>query len=301
MKDTMSTPEHPIAWLERAGQRLGLLPTLGGSVAAWRLADGTELWRPWDGTPNLYKAASFAMLPWSNRISHGGFTHDGTFHPMKPNREGEPYPIHGDAWRQPWQLSQPAEDTLVMTLRSRRFDGSPYDYAATQTFRLVDGGLDQRVEVQHLGDAPLPYGLGVHPWFPRTPRTRLTAPVTGVWLSGKDPIPTGHTHDFPDTWNLAEGIDANGTLIDNGYTGWNGHARIDWPEHQLAVTLAMPELSDQPEHYCLVYRPPVGPSFCFEPITHPIDAFHLPGTPGLKVLAKGESMSLDTQWRIERG
>lgn len=302
---------HPIVWLRHAGQRLGLVPSLGGSVAAWQIerqnddqndnpAERIDLWRPWDGrTPDLYQLASFAMLPWSNRISHGGFTHGGRFHPMRPNRAGEPYPIHGDAWLQRWQLTQPADDTMTMTLRSQRFDGNPYDYAATQTFRLVDGGLDQRVEVQHLGEEPLPYGLGVHPWFLRTPRTRITAPVQGVWLCGDDPLPTGHTTDFPPGWNLSEGADANGTLIDNGYTGWGGTARIEWPERGLQVTLTMPEraVADH-EGYCLVYRPPHGPAFCFEPITQPIDAFHLPGTPGLRVLATGQSFSLAMRWRF---
>ena len=33
------------------------------------------------------------MLPWSNRISGGGFEHAGRFHPIAPNRGGEPYPI----------------------------------------------------------------------------------------------------------------------------------------------------------------------------------------------------------------
>ena len=47
--------------------------------------------------------------------------------------------------------------------------------------------------MRHLGPDPLPYGLGVHPWFPRTPGTRLTAPVQGVWLCGDDPLPTAHT------------------------------------------------------------------------------------------------------------
>lgn len=295
---------HPIVWLRHAGQHLGLVPTLGGSVAAWQI-DGpqgrTDLWRLWDGkTPDLYQMASFPMVPWSNRISHGGFSHGGQFHAMRPNRVGEPYPIHGDGWLQPWQLAQPAADTLVMRLTSQRFDGNPHHYAAMQTFRLVEGGLDQSLVVRHLGDTPLPYGLGVHPWFPRTPRTRITAPVKGTWLSGADPLPTGHTTAFPPGWNLSEGADANGGLIDNGYTGWGGTACIDWPEHALQLTLDMPELSPDPEHFCLVYRPPQGPAFCFEPITHPIDAFHLPGQPGLRELAPGESLSLVMRWRYRR-
>ncbi|XAH24992.1 aldose 1-epimerase [Xylophilus sp. GW821-FHT01B05] len=300
----MST--HPITWLHHAGQRLGLVPSLGGSVAAWqweRPEGALDLWRPWDGsTPDLYRLASFPMVPWSNRISAGGFTQDGHFHPMQPNRAGEPYPIHGDGWLQPWQLAQPAEDTLVLTLASQAFDGNPYAYEATQTFRLREGGLDQTLEVRHLGDSPLPYGLGVHPWFPRTPRTRITAPVQAVWLSGADPLPTAHSPDFPPGWDLNTGIDAQGGLIDNGYTGWGGQAHIDWPELGLRLRLAMPDFEQDggtDQHYCLVYRPPQGPAFCFEPITHPIDAFHLPGRPGLRVLQHGETLRLAMQWRVE--
>jgi aldose 1-epimerase len=297
---------HPVVWLHHTGQRLGLLPSLGGSVAAWQLdrpQGPLDLWRPWDGkTEDLYQTASFAMVPWSNRISGGGFTHAGRFHAMRPNRKGEPYPIHGDGWLQPWQISQPAADTLVMTLVSYGFDGNPYDYEAVQTFRLVDGGLDQRVQVRHLGITPLPYGLGVHPWFPRTPQTRITAPVQGVWLCGDDPLPVGHTTDFPAGWNLNEGAPAVGPLIDNGYTGWGGEACIAWPELGLQVTARMPDFERDggfAQHFCLVYRPPQGPAFCFEPITQPIDAFHLPGQPGLRMLGPGEEFSLNIQWRVE--
>ncbi len=309
---TTQDPEthHPIVWLHHAGQHLGLVPTLGGSVAAWQIDDPqdaaarVDLWRPWDGiTCDLYKLASFAMVPWSNRISGGGFEHAGQFHPLRPNRVGEPYPIHGDGWLQPWQITQPANDTLQMTLRSQHFDGNPYEYECVQTFRLVDGGLDQSVQLRHLGEQPLPYGLGLHPWFPRTATTRITAPVQAVWLSGDDPLPTELTSQFPPGWDLNAGISAHGDLIDNAYTGWGGTAQIEWPERGLRLTAHMPDFANEggaARHYCLIYRPPHGTAFCFEPITQPIDAFHQPGQPGLRTLAQGEATALRVQWRYER-
>jgi aldose 1-epimerase len=299
--------DHPIIWLNHAGQRLGLVPSLGGAVAAWSLDQpgaSVDLWRPWDGaTADLYQLASFPMVPWSNRISGGGFSQDGVFFPMQPNRSGEPYPIHGDGWLQRWQItsSTTTTDALTMALESNCFAKSPYRYRASQSFHLVEGGLDQELEVCHLGDVPLPYGLGLHPWFPRTLRTKVTAPVQGVWLSGADPLPIGHTTAFPATWNLAEGIDANGDLIDNGYSGWGGTARIEWPERDLQLTLTMPNFNRDGgagQHFCLVYRPPQGPAFCFEPITQPIDAFHMEGQPGLRVLSKGQTLTLAVQWRF---
>lgn len=298
--------KHPITWLRHAGQHLGLVPTLGGAVAAWQCEHAgqrMDLWRPWDGeTEDLYQLASFAMVPWSNRIAQGGFEVDGRVHPVQPNRVGEPYPIHGNGWLQPWRLAQDGEGAATMSLISRNFNGDPYHYEATQRLRLVPGGLDQSLQVRHLGDRPMPYGLGLHPWFPRAPGTTVQAPVQGLWTSGGDPIPTGHVADIPADRDLAAGISAHGPLIDNAYSGWGGRATIAWPERGLQLRVAMPQFERDggaAAHQCLVYRPPAHVAgFCFEPITHPIDAFHLPGRPGLRMLAQGEGMALEVQWRF---
>jgi aldose 1-epimerase len=297
---------HETVWLENAEQRLGLVPALGGSVAAWQTQHGggwLDLWRPWSGeSPDRYTFANFAMLPWTNRISRGGFEQAGHFHPVALNRAGEPYPIHGDGWLQAWQLDRPAAHTLRLQLESNRHDGCPYHYRATQTFTLVEGGLDQSLHITHLGDEPLPYGLGLHPYFVRTPGTRITTAVKGVWLCGADPLPTGHTAQIPADWDFNHGAPAHGSFVDNCYTGWSGEAHVDVPEHGLRIT--MRDLATLQrganDGFCLMYRPPQGNAFCFEPVTHPIDAFHLPGRPGLRVLAQGESTSLDVQWRVEK-
>ena len=114
---------HDIVWLEHAKQRLGLVPTLGGGVAAWQMDHRQgrfDLWRPWDGVnEDRYTLANFAMLPWSNRISGGGFEQGGHFRPMAPNRAGEPYPIHGDGWLQAWAIEQTAKKLKSMVTRSR--------------------------------------------------------------------------------------------------------------------------------------------------------------------------------------
>ncbi len=300
----MLSTTHSIRWLHHAGQHLGLVPTLGGGVAAWQLdrTDGTlDLWRPWAGGTDRYTLASFPLVPWSNRISAGGFEHDGIHHPMTPNRVGEPYPIHGDGWLQPWTLRQHQENTVEMTLESEVFDGNPYSYQALQRFMLIDGGMDQTLTVTHTGARPLPYGLGQHPFFLRSPSTRLTTQVQGVWLSGDDPLPTNHTAIFPPSWDPRGGMEVIGTLVDNVYTGWSGEACISWPDHALSLLMRVPEIQrrGQNDGLCLLYRPPEDRNFfCFEPVTHPIDAFHMPGQPGMRVLHTGESLTLQLEWRF---
>jgi aldose 1-epimerase len=60
-----------------------------------------HLWRPWVGVSDCYTLACMPLVPWSNRVSGGGFEFNGVAYPLAPNCVGEPYPIHGDGWLQP--------------------------------------------------------------------------------------------------------------------------------------------------------------------------------------------------------
>ncbi|WP_022979447.1 aldose 1-epimerase [Ideonella sp. B508-1] len=300
---TTSGTTPPVTWLEEAGQRLGLLPGLGGGLAAWQRAHRgrwVDLLRPWDGR-SLHPGASACqpLAPWSNRVSQGGFTQDGHFHPLWPNTAGDPYPIHGDAWLQPWELVAPSSRQAVMRLRSRGFNGGPHDFEAEQQLTLDGGGLTHRLSVRHLGPERLPYGLGLHPWFPRTQPCEVQAAVQGVWHSHPDRLPLSHARELPADWDLHRGIAGAGRLIDNAFTGWDGRVRLRWPTLGLSLHgQAQAWLGDQPLPglCCVVYRPEAGDAFCFEPVTHPIDAFHLPDRPGLVELAPGQSLVLQLRW-----
>ena len=319
---------HPVVWLEhngsagtqKLGQRLGVVPAMGGSLAAWQLTrtgfEDFDLFRPWDGADHIGDPlriirSSYPLAPWSNRISGGGFSVGDTFHPIATNAAGMPYPIHGDSWQQPWQVSQQDAASLEMTLTSNHFNGNPHHYRATQSFKLVDGGMDQSVTITHLGDTLLPYGLGLHPWLPRNEHTTLQADVAGVWLSHPDCLPKEHTTAFPPNWDLNAGISAAGGLIDNCFTGWNGIARVTWPDQSLQLTLQQKtnnsiksvvteEVSAHlaSPNCLLVFRKVEGDHFCLEPVSHAIDAFHQAGQPGLRVLKKGESLTMAVSWRL---
>ena len=262
-----------------------------------------DLWQPWGGeSSDPGTLASFPMLPWCNRITGGGFTHMGQFHAMAPNRPGEPYPIHGDGWLQAWQVVEASATQAVLGLQSRGFMGNPYAYDAEQRFTLMAGGLEQVLSVTHRGSESRPYGLGMHPWFPRTPETRFLADVDGIWLCGANAIPTVHTTRIPPDLDVRDACPAIGARIDHLYTGWSGRAAIRWPNHGLSVQIESATMEGpdgtRGAGYCQVYRPEQGAAFCLEPVSHPVDAFHLPGQPGLIVLATDESLRMTVRWRI---
>jgi len=280
-------------------QRLKLLPTLGGSIASWemRVADAwVPLLRPWSGaTTEAFTFACFPLVPWSNRIGRGGFDQDNVFYPIEPNRAGEPYPIHGDGWLQPWQVHESERaNEATLHIESRHFGGNPYHYRARQHFELGLQGLTITLTVTHLGDKPMPYGLGLHPYFMRQPDTLLQMYCDGLWLSDADPMPVAHSSDLPATFDYRSAAVLEGPMIDHCFTGWNGRATITYPSRGVEIELAMPNC----DGYALMYRPPELDFFCLEPITHPIDAFHMPQRPGLRILETGQSMKLEFAMRV---
>ncbi len=293
-----------IHWIAHAGQRMGFMPSRGGAVTAWtwyRDDVPVDVWRAWDGAhPAIESMACYPMVPWTNRISGGGFTCAGRFHALSPNTANDPYPIHGDGWLQPWTLLQPEEGVVHMELHSDRFAGGPYTYWAQQAFELTPDGLSQSLTVRNESGEALPFGLGLHPWFTSTPRCTVRSAVDGVWMSRPDKIPTGYEAEFPKGWDLNAGIEVSSVVIDNGFGGWSGSGVIEWPERCLRLTMDSELLSPQAGHAmeCLLYSPAEPAFFCFEPVTHPIDAPHLPGQPGWVTLAPGESMRLRTRWGL---
>ena len=288
----------PIIELASGTQRLQVLPTLGGSIAAWdwKLEQRwSPLFRSWDGqSRDCCSTACFPLVPWSNRMTEGGFNHQGQHYPVLENRQGEPYPIHGDAWLQKWRVTGRTPNSVELTLKSNEFEANPYVYRCTQTLTLLNDGLSIALAVTHLGAESLPYGIGLHPYFPRNAATRFCARADGVWLSGKDPIPTAHTSSFPQTWNYNQPAALEGPLIDNCFTGWDGKALISYPDRGLQLTM----MAENCNGYSLMYRPPGRDYFCFEPVTHPIDAFHMSGKPGMAVLSRGQTLSLKTSFRV---
>lgn len=211
----------------------------------------------------------FPLVPWSNRISDGGFTMDGHRVALQPNCEGEPWPIHGDGWQRPWHVESHAAHELLLSLQSA--PAAAYRYGATMRYALLDDALQVDLAVTNTGPAAMPFGLGLHPYFNRHGDVRLLAPAPRVWLNdGRTPLPTACV-DVPADWDFRTERALPGRGIDNAFRAWNGKAAIHWPALRLGLRI------DAEASAFVLYTPPDEDFFCFEPVDHPIDAVHLPG------------------------
>ena len=99
--------------------QLVVVPALGAGIVRYEASrkDGTSvpLLRSWNASAGAvpFSLACNPLLPWSNRISGGGFSYQGRFHPLEPNLQGQKYPLHGNGFQVPWTIesSVPSSDS----------------------------------------------------------------------------------------------------------------------------------------------------------------------------------------------
>lgn len=276
-------------------------PDLGGGLASYDLVGAAEraaLFRP---CRDLSRAGPFdlannLLVPWSNRISGGGFHFGGRFHPLEPNLPGELYPIHGNGFSSAWAVENASAELVELSVTSN--GPGPFRYEARATYALDAGALNMGLWVRNVGAEALPFGLGFHPWVVRTPHTLLMAKAQQVMLENSDHLPVGQASvSSRPEWDFATPRALPAAWINNAFLGWDGRAKVLWSERSLALEI----VADPPLSTYILYSPGGNSDFfCFEPVSHLIDAHNLPGgasASGLIILAPQETMSAACQFR----
>lgn len=272
--------------LSRGPAELVLAPSLGGAIARLDVA-GRPVLRPWNGdTGNPFSLASNVLVPFSNRISGGGITWNGEHNPIEANLLGEAYPIHGDGFQRYWSLQETSADSARLVLETGRI--GPFQYRAEQVLLLTQNGLKVALTLMNTGLQTLPFGCGFHPWFPRSSATRLSFAAKSVWMEDADHLPAGKLNlDHNPDWSFQSARPLPDSLLNNGYTDWRGPAAITQGADHVSVRVTASENLST----AIVYSPNAKADFfCFEPVSHPVDAFNLNDHPGLVALAPSQFM-----------
>ena len=276
---------------------LRVSPQVGGGIASLEWVGrgaGIALMRGWDDTPDPNHLACYPLLPWSNRIAHGGFFFRDREVALARNREDDAWPIHGSGWQREWAVAHRDDTTLALTLEESV--PAAYSYRALLGYRLDGDTLRVRLRVTNSGDVSLPFGLGLHPFLPLHGGARLQAPAHSVWHNdGRNPLPV-RREVVPDGWDFGKQRVLPDGGLNHAFEGWTGKATVEWP----ALGLRLHVASDVDRY--VLYVPEGGTFFCFEPVDHPIDAVHLPGGPianGMTDLAPGASLERCFAFRAE--
>jgi aldose 1-epimerase len=288
--------------LRHGARRVLLAPHIGGAIAAFfeTRDDRVIHWlRP--ATQAMLDArnplgmASFPLLPYCNRIRDARFTFDGERIDLSNDGNLFPHALHGNAWRRPWRLG--AKEEAAATLHFRHEPSTepahhwPFAFEASQEIRLDASALHVTMTLRNLSDKPMPFGIGHHPYFPRTEATFVHAQVDAMWHATPDPLPThAGPHASVDALASARGMKAGEFDLDNHFIGWRHKATIAWPDEHRAVTLN----AAAPFDFMVIYAPKEFPSLlCVEPVSNVADWVNLDADRAQKgggVLQPGESV-----------
>jgi aldose 1-epimerase len=275
-----------------------IVPALGAGLARFDHG-GIPMLRPWPagGSNDPFDLACNLLLPWSNRISGGGFSFEGVFHELLPNLPGEPFPIHGNGFSSTWTVDSADAHEAALSLSS---DGpGPYKYEAVVRYVVTRQELRLTLRIVNRSAIRLPFGLGIHPWFPRTRLTTLEAPATAVCLERPDHLPDRFEplRDHPE-WNFTQPCKLPKGWINNAFAGWDGTADISWPEHHAGLRIE----ASPPLDFYVVYSPSEDSDFfCFEPVSHVVDAHNRSPTDrwnGLSVLDPDQGMDARCRFAV---
>lgn len=273
----------------RAGDlELVVGPERGGAILAFR-RQGFDLMRPWDGSNNPRNRASNPLVPFSGRVDHACFPFDRNAYTLEANAQPSPHAIHGDGWLAVWR---PVEADAARAVLDFVHDdpSAALRYRAQQTYVLTPDRLEITLAITNVGDRPMPFGLGHHPYFTHRAEALLSAEVEGVWIADDTNIPR-RLEPVPAAWDFRERRRVAELTLDNNFQGWSGQARIDWPESGKALGIEASEIF----RHLVVYVPEGRDFFCVEPVSHVADGFNLmaAGVPdtGVRVLAPGETLS----------
>ncbi len=267
---------------------LEILPERGGGIAQF-CVNGTDIFRPLAGAGSSPLVLSnFPLVPFSGRIASGEFAagNVAVVLPATPSVDPE-HAIHGDGWMAAWDVIE--HNVAEIRLRYDHPAGAwPWEYRSEQHFQLTATGYRHSISVQNLSDTPMPAGLGLHPYFPRTDAS-IDTRFTTRWAVGANRLAT-HTEPVAPTH-----IWFDDTLIDHGFDRSDtGAISISWPSHILTMT----PNADLP--HTVIYIPPGEDFFCVEPVSHLANAINMPRCPHpMRWLATQEKWETSVEFAVE--
>lgn len=273
----------------------------------------------------LWRAPDF--LEGKGRASHSGvpilFPFPGRLPGQSLHWQGKTYDlgsddgrgnsIHGFVHTRPWRVLSQSDSRVVGEFHAWQDDPSlqqrwPADFRITATYELVGSSLKMHYRMENPGDAPLPCGLGTHPYFcvplggKMADDCLVRLPVTTQWEL-IEMIPTGRQLPLENAAELASGKRFGELTLDNCFAGLQFSG--DWCSAQVRDResgLVMTIRFDKAFRECVVYTPGHREAICIEPYTCVPGAAAMedPAAAGLRILGPGELFEANVEFEISQ-
>jgi len=279
-----------------------LAPEAGGAIVGWTVGALPILRPPLPAallSGNARGLGAFPLVPFSNRIADARFAFAGRTWQLARNFGDSPHAIHGVGWQRAWELDEIAQSSARLSLRHRPVGDAalswPFAFDATQRFALGPDRLRVGMRLVNRHAGPAPAGLGLHPFFPRTPEASLRFAAAGVWRNTAGMLPETHLA-VPPEWDHRAGRRVGSAALDNSFDGWDGRAEIALAPGPVTIAIEAGPIF----RHLVVFTPPGADFFCVEPVSHLTDALNRqdqPGT-GLVILPPGGVLEGEIVFRL---
>ncbi|MDM2736794.1 aldose 1-epimerase [Citrobacter sp. Ct235] len=231
----------------------------------------------------------FPMLPIANRVADNRFSQRGTEVQLPLHNADERFFLHGDGWLKRWEIADVTDDSCRLCLRSQLACG--YDYLAELQYVLEASVLRASLTIVHLGKRPMLYGCGFHPFFVFDAQSTVQFSASGYWPEGEHHLPLAWQSELPAEVDFTRAQYGADRWLNVGYSGWSGQAVIRRGVMNITISAQTPWL--------MLFRMPGQSFLCLEPQTHPVNAHHMPGQPGLRMLGSGEQCCFTMEIRVD--
>lgn len=234
------------------------------------------------------KFGVWPMVPFANRAFDGVVRADGQCWQLPINDPARNATIHGFGWQDRWDVPAFGAGQAVMT-HQHRSPGRGYAYDARFAIAAQEDGLLFELSVVNRAGEAMPFGLGLHPWFPRRADTRVMLLAQGA-LDLPDDLRNGVPGPVPAPFDFRSARGLGEATLAASYLDWSGVAEIVTPSLGLALRMSAGESLRHP----LLWAPTGADFFCLEPQSHALGAPSEPSvaarTP-LALLQPGEALS----------
>jgi galactose mutarotase-like enzyme len=200
----------PVHLVAAGGASAAIVPRRGALITQWRAAGRDRLYLDESTLSDLAKNVRGGvplLFPSPGKLADGRFTRDGKAGVMKQ---------HGFARDVPWTVTAQTDSSLSLSLISSEETRAmfPWDFVLTLRVTLSELSLRLDLRVENTGTSSMPFGFGIHPYFPV--RDKATATITTAATRAFDNT-TGQVVPF-EGFHLASG-ETDLHLLDHGSTG----------------------------------------------------------------------------------
>lgn len=259
-------------------------PLFGAIYNIWDDKNAPLLWQPgYNRNAVSPVGGCFPLIPYANRIKNARFSFNNREFDIDGQKCEPTHALHGDGWTSLWQVISHQKSSITLSYHSHF---SPFHYQATQVIELVNNAVCITLNIIHLGENRMPYGMGFHPWFIKKSNTTLYAPAEHMYEEDEEHFSTKFVsvpanRDFSKTSStLPYGF------VNNLFIGWvqdqqkQSLAKIHYPSSNRVIRIEASNIFDR-----YMYYQDGSDFFCFEPVSHDINAHNQPNMPGLSVLS----------------